>query len=94
VTRQTTLPPTLAPRLICRDAAAAYVGVSPNTFDKMMAKGAMPKPRRLTEGRVGWDVRHLDMAVDRLPVDGDDDATTDHSWDDIDAQAQSKSAVR
>jgi hypothetical protein len=57
----------------------------------------MPKPRRLTERRVGWDVRHLDMAVDRLPVDGDDDATTDaidHSWDDIDAQAQIKSAVR
>jgi hypothetical protein len=39
---QAALPPTLAPRLICRDAAAAYVGVSPNTFDKMIADGLMP----------------------------------------------------
>jgi predicted DNA-binding transcriptional regulator AlpA len=97
VTRQGTLPPTLAPRLICRDAAAAYVGVSPNTFDKMVASGLMPKPRRLTERRLAWDVRHLDAAVDRLPIEGDAEATsdtTDHSWDDIDAQAKNKSAVR
>ena len=39
IARQAALPPTLAPRLICRDAAAAYVGVSPNTFDKMIADG-------------------------------------------------------
>jgi len=52
VTRQATLPPTLTPRLICRDAAAAYVCVSPNTFDKMIADGLMPRPRRLTERRL------------------------------------------
>ena len=97
MTRQALLPPTLAPRLICREAAAAYVSVSPNTFDKMVADGSMPKPRRLTERRIAWDVWQLDLAVDRLPIDGDADATsdaTDHSWDDIDAQAQNKSAVR
>jgi predicted DNA-binding transcriptional regulator AlpA len=90
VAQQAALPPTLAPRLISRDAAAAYVGVSPNTFDKMVADGSMPKPRRLTERRLAWDLRHLDRAVDRLPIDGDADANTDatdHSWDDIDAQA-------
>jgi predicted DNA-binding transcriptional regulator AlpA len=90
------LPPTLTPRLICRDAAAAYVGVSPNTFDKMIADGLMPNPRRLTERRLAWDMRQLDTAVDHLPIDGvadgnaDTDATDDHSWDDIDAQAQKK----
>ena len=97
VARQAALPPTLAPRLICRDAAAAYVGVSPNTFDKMVADGLMPNPRRLTERRLAWDVRQLDAAIDRLPIDGDaetDTDTTDHSWDDIDAQAKTKPAVR
>ena len=92
-TRQA-LPPTLAPRLICRDAAAAYVGVSPNTFDKMIADGLMPNPRRLTERRLAWDMRQLDAAIDRLPIDGDadtdTDTTDDHSWDDIDAQAKNK----
>ena len=88
------LPPTLAPRLIGRDAAAAYVGVSPNTFDKMIADGLMPNPRRLTERRLAWDMRQLDTAIDRLPIDGvtdaDTDTTDDHSWDDIDAQAKNK----
>ena len=90
--RQATLPPTLTPRLICRDAAAAYVCVSPNTFDKMIADGLMPRPRRLTERRLAWDLRQLDAAIDRLPIDGDadTDATDDHSWDDIDAQAKKK----
>ena len=98
IARQAALPPTLPPRLIGRDAAAAYVGVSPNTFDKMVADGLMPNPRRLTERRLAWDVRQLDAAIDRLPIDGDADAadtddTTDHSWDDIDAQAKTKPAV-
>jgi predicted DNA-binding transcriptional regulator AlpA len=94
VARQTALPPTLTPRLICRDDAAAYVCVSPNTFDKMIADGLMPRPRRLTERRLAWDLRQLDAAIDRLPIDGeaeaDTDATDDHSWDDIDAQAKNK----
>jgi len=80
--------------LIGRDDAAAYVGVSPNTFDKMIAEGLMPSPRRLTERRLAWDMRQLDTAIDRLPIDGeaeaDTDATDDHSWDDIDAQAKNK----
>ena len=91
------LPPTLPPRLICREDAAAYVCVSPNTFDAMVADGRMPNPLRLTERRLAWDMRQLDAAIDRLPIDGDaetDTETTDHSWDDIDAQAKTKPAVR
>ena len=78
VARQAALPPTLAPRLIGRDAAAAYVGVSPNTFDKMIADGLMPNPRRLTERRLAWDMRQLDTAIDRLPIDGDADSRHRH----------------
>ena len=100
VARQAALPPTLTPRLICRDDAAAYLSISPNTFDKMIAEGLMPGPRRLTERRLAWDMRQLDTAVDRLPQDGvadgnaDTDATDDHSWDDIDAQAKNKPVRR
>ena len=97
IARQAALPPMLPPRLIHRDAAAAYVGVSPNTFDKMIVDGLMPAPRRLTERRLAWDVRQLDAAIDRLPIDSGSDADTDehndHRWDDIDAQAKNKPAA-
>jgi predicted DNA-binding transcriptional regulator AlpA len=82
MTRATALPPTLAPRLIRRDAAAAYVSVSPNTFDAMVASGTMPKPRWLTAGRKAWDVRLLDQAVDHLPIDGEDTRSANDGWDD------------
>jgi predicted DNA-binding transcriptional regulator AlpA len=78
---QKALPPTLAPRLIGRHAAAAYVNVSPTTFDAMVRDGAMPKPRRLSSRRKAWDVRALDAAVDNLPVEDNDN----DSWDNIDA---------
>ena len=88
--RQTALPPTLAPRLISREAAAAYVSVSPTSFDEMVEDGRMPKPRLLGSRRKAWDVRALDMAIDNLPVEGSQ--VTDDTWGDIDA-AQ-KAAVR
>jgi predicted DNA-binding transcriptional regulator AlpA len=69
--RQLALPPTLPPRLIGRDAAAAYVCLSPTTFDKLVVRGVMPKPRILSDGRHAWDVRELDAATDALPHDGD-----------------------
>ena len=82
--RQKALPPTLAPRLINRDAAAAYVSISPTLFDRMVEDGRMPRPRLLGSKRRAWDVRELDAAIDRLPVQGED-ATSDQTWGDIDA---------
>jgi predicted DNA-binding transcriptional regulator AlpA len=82
VTRQLALPPTLPPRLINRDAAAAYVNVGTTTFDEMVKAGKMPRPRQLTGKRQAWDVRQLDAAVDHLPVVGGGD---DGSWSDVDA---------
>jgi integrase len=83
--RQIALPPTLAPRLICRLAAAAYVSVSPTTFDQMVTDGRMPPPKILGERRRAWDVRALDVAVDNLPVEGEATMREDESWGDIDA---------
>jgi predicted DNA-binding transcriptional regulator AlpA len=80
--RQVSLPPNLPPRLISREAAAAYVCVSPNTFDRMVAEGRMPRPKRLADRRFAFDVRELDQAVDQLKSDGTE---ADDSWDDIDA---------
>ncbi len=81
--RQSALPPTLAPRLIPREAAAAYIAVSPNKFDELVRDGRMPRPRRIDARKV-WLVPELDGAADNLPVDGED-ASRDTSWDDADA---------
>ena len=82
-TRQLALPPTLAPRLINRDAAAAYVNLSPNTFDELVKAGKMPRPKQLTGRRLAWDVRALDIAIDHLPTVGGSE--TDNTWDDVNA---------
>jgi excisionase family DNA binding protein len=82
--RQTALPPTLAPRLVSRQAAAAYVCVSPNTFDEMIEDGRMPRPKMLGGKRRAWDIRELDAAIDRLPAQGDD-AEADETWGNVDA---------
>lgn len=82
--RHTALPPTLAPRLIGREAAAAYVAVSASFFDDLVRRGLMPSPRLIGERRRAWDVRALDLAVDQLPVDGEA-IVHDDTWSDVDA---------
>jgi excisionase family DNA binding protein len=57
-----------APRGFSRVEAAAYIGVSPSTFDAMVAAGEMPAPRKpRTCERVLWDRHELDVAFDDLP---------------------------
>jgi hypothetical protein len=81
--KQAALPPTLAPRLVGREAAAAYVCVSPNTFDDLIERRIMPKPRLIVgTTRKAWDLRDLDAAVDALPHAGDDVGSPDEGWDD------------
>jgi predicted DNA-binding transcriptional regulator AlpA len=82
---QLALPPTLPPRLISREASAAYVNVSPATFDEMVRDGRMPRPRLLSERRRAWDVRELNAAVDQLPSEGDQISAPDNTWSDVDA---------
>jgi predicted DNA-binding transcriptional regulator AlpA len=77
--KQAALPPTLQPRLIGREAAAAYISVCPNTFDKMIEEGRMPRPRVLGK-RKAWDTRELDIAVDQLPHEGEELAASDEGW--------------
>lgn len=83
--RNSALPPSLPPRLLTREAAAAYASVSGGTFDKMVGDGTMPKPRKISGTRIGWDVRELDAAIDALPHRGGDADVADASWSDVDA---------
>ena len=60
------LRPPIAPRGLSREQAAAYVGVSPNLFDAMIADGRMPRPKTVNSRRI-WDLHALDEYFDRLP---------------------------
>ena len=60
------------------------MSVAPGTFDKMVQEGRMPRAKRVSEGRVAWDVRSLDAAIDLLPSDGVS-TQIDNSWSDVDA---------
>lgn len=69
------LPPTA--RGLCRVEAAAYVGVGPSTFDRLVGEKKMPVPKRVYS-RTIWDVRALDRAFDAL----DSGDSSDHNpWD-------------
>jgi predicted DNA-binding transcriptional regulator AlpA len=71
--------------LIGREATAAYVCVSTNTFDDMVADGRMPLPKRVSDRRKAWDVRELDAAVDKLPHVSESGMRSDETWSDVDA---------
>ncbi|OSI33026.1 hypothetical protein BST65_03385 [Bradyrhizobium canariense] len=72
--RGSTLPPSLPPRGLSRVQAAEWAGVSPSTFDKMVADGQMPRPKRI-RGRVIWDLKQLDCAFTAL------DDSEENEWD-------------
>lgn len=78
----------ITPRLLPRDKAAAYVGLSPNTFDRQVAAGTFPAPFPLTGLRRRlWDVRALDAAIDRvMGIKADDRATRKAAWQQSRAQ--------
>lgn len=61
----------MSPAALNREQAAEYVGVSPNSFDKLVRGGEMPKGRRFRHiDRMVWRVSELDEYLARVPVDG------------------------
>lgn len=56
-------PPT--PRLLSAPLAAAFLGVSPRTFEKLWRTGSFPHPHRIGR-RLLWDRKLLDQFVDVL----------------------------
>ncbi|SDP39301.1 Helix-turn-helix domain-containing protein [Filomicrobium insigne] len=70
--RRHALPPSLPPRGLSRAEAAAYIGISPTTFDAMVKDGRMP-PAKQIGARTVWDRLQLDRFFAELPdavVDG------------------------
>lgn len=64
--RRDALPSTLAPRGLRRAEAAAYIGVSAVTFDRLVEEDQMPKPKSIYSCKV-WDREELDRAFAELP---------------------------
>ncbi len=56
---------TLVPRGLTKRQAAAYVGVSPTTFKKLVAAGVFGPPMVLASRR-RWDRLVLDQSFDRM----------------------------
>jgi predicted DNA-binding transcriptional regulator AlpA len=65
-------------RGLSRDESAMYCGISATLFNRMVQDGRMPAPR-LIDARKVWDMRSLDAAFDRLPVEGGGDGG---GWED------------
>jgi predicted DNA-binding transcriptional regulator AlpA len=67
----------VTPRLLRRELAAEYCGLSPRKFDEAVREALLPPAKML--GTVhGWDRHELDAAIDELPERG-----TANTWDDL-----------
>lgn len=75
--RHAALPPTLAPRGLSREEAAAYIGVSASTFDQMVADRRMPQSKMVNTRRV-WDRVKVDQLFEALP-----DKEEANPWDEV-----------
>lgn len=67
-----------AKRGLSRTEAAGYIGVGTTLFDKMVAAGEMPRPKRIGVRNV-WDRYALDVAFESLSTDAVDADSND--WD-------------
>lgn len=69
MTERAALPEGMTPRLLSREEASAYVGLSPNSFDAEVRAGTFPRPVKLRKvERLLWDRKALDLALDaKLP---------------------------
>ena len=54
--------PSQSPRLLTRQQAAAYCGVTPDTFDVYRRRGIVPDP---IPGTSRWDRKLIDIWLDR-----------------------------
>lgn len=55
----------IRPRLLSREEASAYVGLSPNAFEREVAAGTFPAPVQLAQVRRRlWDIKAIDASID------------------------------
>lgn len=58
----------VAPAVLARANAAAFLSISESMLIDLVAKGQAPKPRKISAGRSGWLVKELQAWADGLPV--------------------------
>jgi len=58
------MPDGMTVRCLNKRQAAAYIGVSPNTFARMVQNNEAPKPIQISQRRLVWDVKQLDSLID------------------------------
>ena len=80
MSRPAALPPTLQPRGLSRAQAAAFVGVSATTFDRLVIDGMMPGPRAVY-GRLIWCRIEIEAAFAELPSRDQRMAQTREEWE-------------
>jgi prophage regulatory protein len=51
----------IRPLYLARPDAAAFLALSESTLDALVARGDVPKPRKLSAGRTAWLVEDLEM---------------------------------
>lgn len=62
------------PRLMRIERAAAYLGMSVSSFQKLVDEGTLPQPLRV-KSIVAWDRQALDAACDNLAADRESENT-------------------
>ena len=58
----------MKPAYLDKDRTAEYVSLSVRVIETLVAKGAFPSPRQLSEKRVGWLVREVEEWAESRPV--------------------------
>jgi len=60
------MPDGVTARCLSKVQAAHYLGISPNTFTRMVEDGEAPPPIKISARRLVWDKRQLDALIDSL----------------------------
>ena len=64
----TNLQISVKPAYLDKPGACAFVSLKETTLDELMRKNMFPKPRKLSDRRVGWLVRELEDWAESRPV--------------------------
>lgn len=58
----------ITPYIADKESAAARASLSVTLLERLVRQDKFPKPRQLTERRVGWIVREIDEWCESRPV--------------------------
>ncbi len=59
---------TISPMYLAKPDAAAYLSISESMLDTLVSSGELPRPRKLSTGRVAWLVNDLTEWGQARPV--------------------------